>query len=159
MPITTTEILLRLFMAVFLGALLGMERQHRHKPAGLRTHIMVSLGSAAFVLMGVEFIRQAGVSAAPAEAYTNISRILQGVAGGLGFLGAGTILRDHGTVTGLTTAAGVWVVGAIGAACGLGLYSLACVTTAFAVAVLWLLLFIEHPAESGPGAPGRNEPL
>lgn len=102
----------RLGLAAVLGALLGYQRERVHSTAGLRTHILVCLGSAFFVLASVE----AGQTSA------DISRVIQGIVAGIGFLGAGTILKvsDRLEVHGLTTAASIWLTAAIGAGSGLG---------------------------------------
>ncbi len=102
----------RLALAAVLGALLGYQRERVHSTAGLRTHILVCLGSAFFVLASVE----AGQTSA------DISRVIQGIVAGIGFLGAGTILKvgDRLEVHGLTTAASIWLTAAIGAGAGLG---------------------------------------
>ena len=102
----------RLGLATVLGALLGYQRERVHSTAGLRTHILVCLGSAFFVLASVE----AGQTSA------DISRVIQGIVAGIGFLGAGTILKvsDRLQVHGLTTAASIWLTAAIGAGAGLG---------------------------------------
>jgi putative Mg2+ transporter-C (MgtC) family protein len=107
-----TQIVLRLSLAALLGGLLGYEREHAGKAAGLRTHMLVALGSAFFVLVPL----QAGISGG------DLSRVLQGVITGVGFLGAGTILKGSrkGEIYGLTTAAGIWFTAAVGIAAGLG---------------------------------------
>ncbi len=120
----------RLLLAVALGAILGAERERADKPAGLRTHIMVSLGSAAFTTLGFS------VHATPEAGGVGFdpSRIVQGVVGGLGFLGAGSIIKVHQNeerVSGLTTASSIWLAGAIGVAAGMG-----AIATATATAVL-----------------------
>lgn len=132
--IPVLEILQRLLASLFVGGLLGWDRERRNKPAGLRTHMLVSLGSATFCLMAFE------VGAALAERYgergIDPMRVLQGVVGGIGFLCAGSILQSKGQVQGVTTAAGVWMAGALGAACGVGAYVLAGMSTVLAFAVL-----------------------
>lgn len=119
-----TEILLRLVLAILAGGLIGIEREFVHKPAGIRTHMLVCLGSALFVLITIETI--------PAEA----GRIIAGVATGIGFLGAGTIFKAKNSVHGLTTAASIWAVAAVGLAIGLGHY----ITTVIAVALMLMVL-------------------
>ena len=120
--------LLRLAAAAGLGLIIGIERESPHRAAGMRTHVLVSMGSALFVLASL----QAGASAGDA------TRVIQGVVQGIGFLGAGTILKltDKAEVRGLTTAAGVWITAATGVACGLGEYWLALTATVLA----WLAL-------------------
>jgi putative Mg2+ transporter-C (MgtC) family protein len=141
----------RLVLAVVLGGVLGWDRERRDKPAGLRTHMLVSLGSASFVGLTVDLKTEAGGHA------IDPTRVLQGVVGGLGFLGAGTIIQGRGHVSGLTTAASVWVVGAVGAAAGLGAYVLAVGTAVLAVPVLSMLGAVE--ANVNPNAPTKEEDL
>ena len=117
-----TRIVVRLGMAALLGGLLGYEREHAGKAAGVRTHMLVAMGAALLVLTA----EQAGVQ--PADN----SRVLQGIIAGIGFLGAGTILKGdaESQVRGLTTAAGIWLTAAIGVATGLGRESTALLCTA-----------------------------
>jgi putative Mg2+ transporter-C (MgtC) family protein len=124
-------VLLRLLLAALLGGLLGIEREARGKAAGVRTHMLVSLGAALFVLVP----EQAGV--APVD----ITRVIQGVVAGIGFLGAGSIIknRDEENVSGLTTAAGIWLTAAVGVACGLGRESTAVLSAQLAFAILALV--------------------
>ncbi|AOG21833.1 MgtC/SapB family protein [Acidovorax sp. RAC01] len=126
-----TRIVVRLTMAALLGGLLGWERAHAGKAAGIRTHMLVAMGSALFVLVA----QQGGIG--PGDN----SRVMQGVIAGIGFLGAGTILKGNaeGQVRGLTTAAGIWMTAAIGIAAGLGQEATAVLCTALALAVLWLI--------------------
>lgn len=130
----TQEVALRLGAACLVGAAIGLDRQLRNKRAGLRTHILLALGAALFVLMVVDRDPTASIEAT--------ARVLQGLASGLGFLSAGQILR-HGLPTGVTTAADLWVVGALGAACGLGLYVMATGTAVVVILVLSVLLRVE----------------
>ena len=124
-----TRIILRLGVAGLLGGLLGWEREHAGKAAGVRTHMLVAMGAALFVLVA----QQAGI--APADN----SRVLQGIIAGVGFLGAGTILKGdaENQVRGLTTAAGIWLTAAIGVAAGLGRETTAVLSTLLALLVLW----------------------
>ena len=126
-----TRVVLRLLVALALGGLLGYERESIGAPAGLRTHMLVSLGSALFVLIPV----QAGMQ------IEDVSRVLQGVTAGIGFLGAGAILKqtDRQDVKGLTTAASVWLTAAIGVAAGMGREATALVSAVLAFIVLSLL--------------------
>ena len=103
-------LLIRLFVAGLLGALLGWERTQSGKAAGLRTHILVAVGSASVVAVAM----QSGFTPDP------LSRVLQGLVAGIGFLGAGCIMKSEGQVSGLTTAAGIWLTAAVGVAAGLG---------------------------------------
>lgn len=125
-----TRITVRLLIAAVLGAVLGFEREHKGKAAGVRTHMLVAMGAALFVMVPQ-------LSGAQADA---MSRVVQGVIAGIGFLGAGTILKGHADeagqpVKGLTTAAGLWMTAAIGVSAGLGRESTAILSTLLALAV------------------------
>jgi putative Mg2+ transporter-C (MgtC) family protein len=126
-----TRIVVRLLLAAFLGGLLGFERESKGKAAGVRTHMLVALGAALFVLVP----QQAGIE--PAD----LSRVIQGVVAGIGFLCAGTILKgdNEHTVKGLTTAAGIWMTAAIGMAAGLGRETTAVLSTVLALGILALV--------------------
>ena len=123
-----TRILTRLLFAAVLGGVLGYEREHQGKAAGIRTHMLVAIGAALFVLVP----QQSGLLIA------DQSRVIQGIVTGIGFLGAGAIIkhRSEDGVKGLTTAAGVWMTAAIGIACGLGRESTAILSTLLALIVL-----------------------
>lgn len=110
--IQATQLTLRLLIAAVLGGLIGRDRERAGKAAGIRTHLLVAVGAAAFVAVP----QQAG--ATPAD----VTRVLQGLVAGIGFLGAGCIWKDDndGRVEGLTTAAGLWLTAAVGAAAGMG---------------------------------------
>lgn len=127
--VSEVEALLRLMLSVGLGAIIGLDRESRDKPAGLRTFAIVSLGACLFTLVGV--------MAFPDDAET--SRVVSTIITGVGFLGAGTILHRRSDVVGLTTAAGIWASAGIGMAVGMGLYVLAVGGAVLIVAVLWLL--------------------
>jgi putative Mg2+ transporter-C (MgtC) family protein len=126
-----TRVVMRMTLAVLLGGLLGYERESIGAAAGLRTHMLVSLGSALFVLIPL----QAGME------IDDLSRVLQGVTAGIGFLGAGAILkqRDKNDIKGLTTAASVWLAAAIGVAAGMGREATAVVSAVFAFVILSML--------------------
>jgi putative Mg2+ transporter-C (MgtC) family protein len=126
-----TRIILRLSIAACLGGVLGYERERMGKSAGLRTHMLVALGAALFVLVP----QQAGVSE------TDLTRVLQGLVAGVGFLGAGTIIKGNGEdqVKGLTTAAGIWLTAAIGVAAGLGREATAILSTLLALGILTIV--------------------
>lgn len=121
----------RLALAALLGALLGYDRERQGKPAGLRTYMLVAMGSAVVVM----------VPALAGMEMADLSRILQGVITGIGFLGAGAILKHHkkDEVSGLTTSAGVWMTAAIGMGCGLGRSMTAIVSALLAWLVLSML--------------------
>lgn len=130
-PATLTAIAGRLALAALLGAIVGLNRERVGKPAGLRTHALVALGAAQLTIVGLFF--GVGDAAAP-------SRMLQGVITGVGFIGAGVILHrtDARGVQGLTTAAAIWVVAAIGIAAGAGLWR----TATTAVGMIMVILIV-----------------
>ncbi|MDP3309934.1 MAG: MgtC/SapB family protein, partial [Polaromonas sp.] len=127
----TTQVVLRLMVAAVLGGLLGWEREHTGHAAGVRTHMLVAMGAALFVLVS----QQLGM------ANDDLSRVIQGLTAGVGFLCAGTILKGDkaGDVKGLTTAAGLWLTAAIGVAAGLGRELTAVLATVLALMVLALV--------------------
>lgn len=132
-----TRITVRLLIAALLGAVLGFEREHKGKAAGVRTHMLVAIGAALFVMVPQ-------LSGAQADA---MSRVVQGVIAGIGFLGAGTILKGHAEdadqhVKGLTTAGGLWITAAIGVSAGLGRESTAILSTLLALAVFSVMPLI-----------------
>jgi putative Mg2+ transporter-C (MgtC) family protein len=133
-------ILVRLVAAALLGALLGYDRERAGKAAGLRTHMLVCLGTAMFVVAGVQV--GMGMDA--------LSRVIQGIVTGLGFIGAGTILKrsDEQQIEGLTTAAAVWLTAAIGVAVGLGSLTVAVLGTLFAWIILAVLGAMEARVKS-----------
>lgn len=126
------ELLLRLLLSALLGGLIGWEREARHKSAGLRTHMLTSLGAAGFTLAGLLVFHEHGGG----DSEIDPLRIVQGVATGIGFLGAGAILKRDAEAHGLTTAAGIWTAGAAGATCGLGYFLAAGLIAVVAVLVL-----------------------
>jgi putative Mg2+ transporter-C (MgtC) family protein len=127
--ISEVEGLIRLVLALALGALIGIDRETRNKPAGLRTFAIVSMGACLFSLVGL--------LAFPNDPET--SRVVATIITGVGFLGAGTILHRRSDVVGLTTAAGIWASAGIGMAVGMGLYVLAVGGAVLMIVVLWLL--------------------
>jgi putative Mg2+ transporter-C (MgtC) family protein len=134
---TDAQIVFRLVLSAFLSSLIGLERQIHRRAAGLRTHILVSLGSTLIMLTSIYISDiNKGINVDP-------SRIAAGVITGIGFLGAGTIIRYGEEVKGLTTAASLWVAAGIGLSVGCGFYSAALTTTALALLVLLLLGRVE----------------
>ncbi|MCR5661589.1 MAG: MgtC/SapB family protein [bacterium] len=131
------ELFVRLAAAALLGGLIGLEREKMNRAAGLRTHIMVSLGSALFTILSLYAFREPGKVNDPA-------RIAAQIVSGIGFLGAGTIMKHGATVRGLTTAATLWVVAAIGMAAGAGFYACATVTSVTALITLVSLRGLER---------------
>lgn len=136
-----TQVTVRLLMAALLGGILGFERELKGKAAGVRTHMLVAMGAALFVLVP----RMAGVDDAA------LSRVVQGIVAGIGFLGAGTILKGHHQqldhVKGLTTAAGLWMTAAIGIAAGMGREATAVVSTLLALLVLGMMPWVVNHFE------------
>jgi putative Mg2+ transporter-C (MgtC) family protein len=133
-PLTDIELIRRLVTAALLGAALGFEREIRQKDAGLRTNILISVGAALFTLMSIEI---SGPSGDP-------GRIAAQIVTGIGFLGAGAIMRTDTGIQGLTTAATVWVNAAVGVAAGGGKYHLAFIATGITLAALLVLQPIER---------------
>lgn len=138
--VQVTRITIRVLIASILGGLLGYERELKGKAAGLRTHMLVALGAAIFVLVP----QQAGASG------TDLSRVLQGVVAGVGFLGAGAIIigQQKENVSGLTTAASIWTTAAIGVAAGMGREATAILSTLLALAILSLIPMVARSVGS-----------
>jgi len=132
------RVLLRIITAALLGAVLGFEREKAGKPAGFRTHIIVCLGTAIVVL----------ACAGARMDMDGLSRVIQGIVTGIGFIGAGSILKlsEERDIQGLTTAAGLWMTAAIGVACGLGTLGLALISTALTLIVLGIFRIYEARA-------------
>ncbi len=142
-PGPALQLIVRLLTAALLGGALGFEREQMGKQAGLRTHMLVALGAALFVVVPL----QAGMPKA------DVSRVIQGLVTGVGFIGAGAIIQTQGHVRGITTAASVWVAAAVGVAAGMGRQLTALLATALALVILSLLLRVERriapPARAG----------
>ena len=150
------EIVLRLVLAVLLGGVIGFNRSRHNKPAGLRTMALISLGSAAFTLIGIESVIQLSELQMGAESLASgvsssinldSSRIIAGIVGGVGFLGAGAIIQSRGRVQGMTSAASIWVTSTIGVSVGLGLYVLSTAITFIAFLVLIMYCFFGNDSE------------
>jgi putative Mg2+ transporter-C (MgtC) family protein len=128
-----SKTLARLVLAAFLGGLIGLERELKHRPAGLRTNMFICFGAAMFTILSLELAQG-----------NEATRIASQIIPGIGFIGAGSILRDKGGVTGVTTAATIFVVASIGMACGGGLYLLAVFATLLILLTLLLLGWLEQ---------------
>lgn len=128
------EVLLRLAIAAVLSFLLGLDREIRQKSFGLRTHMVLCVGTAAFTLILMEMTSSLGER--PALVEVDPARLIQGIIIGIGFLGAGAIFKAEKHVIGATTGSGIWVLGAIGLACGLGLYLHAAMITAIVLIIV-----------------------
>ena len=151
MPLSFGTVLLRLGAAVGVGALIGLDRELRQKPAGIRTLALVALGSAVFVLETIDSTR---------SPYTDpTSRVIQGIITGVGFLGAGSIMRNIGeeSVRGLTTAASIWLAAAMGIACGLANWPLVVVGGLLGVLVL-VITPVERVIHNRRRTDLKNEP-
>ena len=144
-----TRIVIRLLLAAVLGGALGYERERSGKAAGVRTHMLVAIGAALFVLVP----QQGGM------VIGDMSRVIQGVVTGVGFLGAGAIIkhRSEENVQGLTTAAGVWMTAAIGVACGLGREVTAVLSTVLALLVLAVIPHLAGTKDAAERAPARPD--
>lgn len=137
--LTDKQVITRLILAVVLSGLIGLERQGRHRSAGFRTHILVALGSCLIMLTSLyvfDIYKEAREIAS--------MRIAAGVITGIGFLGAGTIIKEKEEVKGLTTAASLWLVAGIGLAVGVGFYSGSIFTTLLALFVLYVLRYLNR---------------
>ena len=135
---TDAQIILRLVLSVFLSGLIGLERQIHRRTAGLRTHILVCLGSCLIMLTSL-YVFDIYKDKVPLDP----GRIAAGVITGIGFLGAGAIIREREGIKGLTTAASLWVVAGIGLAVGCGFYNAAIFTALLALIVLFFLRYVE----------------
>ena len=141
-PVSEFMLLLRLGLAILAGGLVGLERQLDHKPAGLRTHMLVSLGAALFVLISI----QTGMAQAEPG---SVSRIMQGLIAGIGFLGAGeifsvaTVQPSDPRIQGLTSAAAIWVSAALGTAAGCGLWLLSLTGAGLTLLILRMIKKLE----------------
>ncbi|BAY69026.1 MgtC/SapB family protein [Anabaena sp. FACHB-709] len=137
------KLIFRLFLALLIGAIIGIERELRRKPAGLRTHMLVSFGSAIFVVIPLQII---SIQSHPEV----VSRVIQGIAAGVGFLGAGEIVRESSQqsqrleIHGLTSAAAIWVSSGLGIAAGCGLWQLSLVGAIITFAVLNIFKRLEN---------------
>lgn len=142
------QVFVRLLAASVLGAIIGFEREKAGKAAGLRTHILVSLGTCVFVVA----CAGAGMSS------DGLSRVIQGIVTGIGFLGAGTILKlnEQRDIKGLTTSAGIWMTAAIGVAVGLGMLGVAILSTIVALIVLAVIRKWENKIDPVPTAQGKD---
>lgn len=128
---------LRLILAIALGAAVGIDREIKHKPLGLRTNMLVALGAASFSLMALELV--AMLEHGPPTIRIDPSRAMEAIVGAIGFLGAAAIIQERTALFGVTTGASIWVVGGIGMACGFGFYAIAIMVTVVGVFVLTLL--------------------
>lgn len=143
------EIALRLVLASLVGGIVGLERELKDRPAGLRTHMLTSLAAAVFTIITFE-IFHAFRTIEPGGSMDPI-RVVEAVTAGVAFLGAGTILRGDGSVKGLTTAASMWLAGALGVACGAGFYTIAIMAVVLVVIILVGVRRLEQHALDSKG--------
>ncbi|HYO07530.1 MAG TPA: MgtC/SapB family protein [Tepidisphaeraceae bacterium] len=138
------EHVVRLLVAAVAGGMVGLEREVRGRQAGFRTNILVAVGSALVMLISISFVDRQWPNPTDFEVRVDPARIAYGIMTGIGFLGAGAIVKNGSTIRGLTTAAGLWCVAAVGMAAGFGMYTLTAVSTAIIVAALWILDYLER---------------
>jgi putative Mg2+ transporter-C (MgtC) family protein len=130
------QIAIRICLATLLGAAIGIDREIKKRPAGLRTHMLVALAAAVFSIISIEITRT--VQPGREQSFDPV-RIIEAVTAGVAFLAAGSIIQSGRTVQGLTTGAGLWLAGAVGLACGLGLWSIGVMAAAMGLFVLVVL--------------------
>ena len=140
--VTTQEAALRLALAIALSAVVGIDREVRQKPLGLRTNMLVALGAASFSLMALQLVHLLRDS--PSVVQIDPVRVMEAIVGAIGFLGAAAIIQGRFEIVGATTGASIWVVGALGMACGFGFYALAFTIGIAGLLVLTVLGFITH---------------
>jgi putative Mg2+ transporter-C (MgtC) family protein len=154
----------RLLLAAIFGAVIGFEREWRNRPAGLRTHILVCVAAATFAILTIEIIHAPMFTAGELKDAVKVDpvRVVEAVTAGVAFLAAGVVIFTRGQVHGLTTGAGMWLAGAIGVACGFGLWQIAAFASLLALVVLGLLYAVESRLDlnqgvdlSGPDADGK----
>jgi len=141
--ILVDNVVIRVLLAAVLGACIGLERNIRGRSAGLRTNILVSLGSAVFMLLSIGIANQWNINAGSSGPISDPTRMAAQIITGIGFLGAGAIIKHGFSVQGLTTAACLWIASAIGMSCGAGYYDIGILTTIIAIFVLTMLNRIE----------------
>lgn len=139
-------VVLRLSMAVLLGGMIGWEREAKHRAAGLRTHMLISLAAACFTLVAMELVNFVPQPEGNARQQTDPFRLIEAVTAGVAFLAAGSIITSGRSVRGITTGASMWLCGAIGLACGTGDMQLAILATVMALAVLYLIRQLITPS-------------
>lgn len=133
----------KLLLAALLGAMIGFEREIHGRPAGFRTHLLVSLGACLFVLTSIQFYTGFGNFSGTQPVGVDPGRVAAQVVTGIGFLGAGAIIRERFAVRGLTTAACLWIAAAIGVACGVGMFGISIIVTLISLLSLLLLKKVE----------------
>ena len=155
-PVSLQEACLRLALAILLSAAVGIDRELKHKPLGLRTNMLVALGAASFSLMALQLVHES--AGGPSTLQIDPSRVMEAIVGAIGFLGAAAIIQGRSELFGATTGASIWAVGAIGMACGFGFYALALAVTVAGLFVLTLLSFVTGSKPSSPEGPEPRGP-
>jgi putative Mg2+ transporter-C (MgtC) family protein len=150
----------RVVLAALFGALIGFEREWRQRPAGLRTHMLICVGAATFGILTIEIIHAPmfAVVALNESVQNDPLRVVEAVTAGVAFLAAGSIMFSRGEVHGLTTGAGMWLAGAIGVACGLGLWQIAAFGTFVVLVVLGLISLVEPKVRPEAETGGAQKP-
>ncbi len=150
-----TEMAIRMFLAVVLGAIIGFEREYRNRPAGLRTHMLVALAAGAFTIIALEvFYKMQDLVDRPT---VDLLRVIEAVTAGVAFLAAGTIITSGTRVAGLTTGASLWLTGAVGLACGIGYYVVAVLATVLALFILVIIRVLERFMPTDDTVPTRTD--
>jgi len=147
LPIATIAV--RLVVAALLGAVIGIEREWRKRPAGLRTHMLTSLAAAVFTVLTAEILHSELFESEKAQA--DPIRVIEAVTAGVAFLAAGAIIRNSGGVKGLTTGAAMWLAGSIGVAAGLGQFAIGAIAAALGLIVMYGIGKLEVAAEEPKG--------
>jgi len=142
---------LRLVVAALLGAIIGIEREWRNRPAGLRTHMLTALAAALFTILTGEILQSEMVQVRGDLARADPIRVIEAVTSGVAFLAAGAIIQSRGAVHGLTTGAGMWLAGALGVAAGLGQFAIGGVAAVLGLIIISLLKRAETAVEKKVG--------
>lgn len=154
--LNTVEIFIRLGLAILIGFVVGLEREHHHRPAGIKTHILVCMGATIISLIQIEMIQDMIAQVAKNPELANILKTDYGrlgaqVISGIGFLGAGTIMRTKGSIKGLTTAATLWLVACVGLGIGMGYYTISIISIFLVMLILTLLRFFQSSIQRKKG--------
>jgi putative Mg2+ transporter-C (MgtC) family protein len=147
-PVSLQEAAFRMILAIVLSAGVGIDRELKNKPLGLRTNMLVALGAASFSLMALQLVHE--LAGGPSTIQVDPIRVMEAIVGAIGFLGAAAIIQGRFELFGATTGASIWVVGGIGMACGFGFYGLAVVVTVVGLFVLTVLGFVTGSGRSDP---------
>lgn len=151
---TLEELATRLLLAVALGAVIGIDREVRSRPAGLRTHMLTALAAAVFTIIAFEIYEEMG----KASGFSGDPiRAIEAVTAGVAFLATGGIIHSSGQVHGVTTGAAMWLAGAIGVSCGAGYFYVAILATVLALLILTLAYFVERLFSGGNNAPAKPD--